>query len=83
MGPGPRPYTLGGLKRTRGLAPDPDPASLQAAHEFLATILRQHASHALPKNATVTRTDFVPYVAEAVAVAAADSPDLPHLVATV
>lgn len=34
----------------------------------------------LAKNATATRTDFVPYVAEAVTAAAADSPDLLHFV---
>jgi hypothetical protein len=39
-------YTLGGLKKTRGLTPEPDAASLQAAQEALATILRRHAVEA-------------------------------------
>ena len=39
-------YTLGGLKKTRGLSPEPDPTSLQAAQEALAIVLRGHASQA-------------------------------------
>ncbi|MBW8879033.1 MAG: relaxase/mobilization nuclease domain-containing protein [Acidobacteria bacterium] len=40
-------YTLRGLKNTRGLAPEPDPASLRAAQEALATLLRKHAGQAV------------------------------------
>ncbi|HEX3552314.1 MAG TPA: relaxase/mobilization nuclease domain-containing protein [Thermoanaerobaculia bacterium] len=45
-------YTLRGLKKTRGLAPEPDPASLQALQEALATLLRRHAGQ------VVTFEDF-------------------------